>query len=254
MARLPHVLLCLLLALPAGLQAQAVLLLATGDTTLNTLTENTLTGAGFSVTVRSPYVEFGAGELAGIEAVVLLPNFDWIGDMPLASQAALVDFVEAGGGLITGEWTVWKTGTGTFAELADILPVVATSSYTYGSPVTYTQATADAVINAGLPAAFSFPGDSFLGVETYFTAKPGATVFYTSTGAAGGAGVVGWEVGNGRVLQFSTVLGPQQLADPNYSVLLANTVQWVAVPEPSAWLLLLTGLACVAVLGRRSLR
>lgn len=228
------------------LPAQTVLLLSTGNSTLDTSTATVLQNAGFTVNVGSPYHSVAATEFAGIDVVLLFPNANWsAGDMPSTAQTALVDFLQYGGGLITTEWTNWKVGAGSFQILEAALPVVSTTQYTGGTTITYTQVEADAVLNANLPGSFAFTADNFAGVESYFTAKNGATVLYSSSGGANGAGIVGWEYGSGRVLQISTTVGSNQLADPHFSLLLQNSVQWAAVPEPSTWLLLLTGLAAV---------
>jgi hypothetical protein len=39
---------------------------------------------------------------------------------------------------------------------------------------------------------------------------------------------VGWRIGAGHVLQFSTTVGPIALADPSYGRLVANAVAWAA--------------------------
>ncbi len=237
--------LCVLLALltPAVLPGQTVLLLSTGNATLDTQTKGVLETGGASVVVGSQFAAFSATELTGIDVVLLFPNNNWnSGDMSLTAQTSLVNFVGAGGGLVTAEWTNWKVGSNNFVNLGPILPVVSTTQYTGGSTIAYSQATANATLNAGLPASFTFSGDNFAGVESFFTAKPGASVFYTSTGGAGGAGLVGWEYGAGRALQFSTTMGPLGLADTHLSRLFQNSVQWAAVPEPSTYLLMLVGL------------
>jgi len=63
--------------------------------------------------------------------------------------------------------------------------------------------------------------------------------------------VIGWDIGLGRVLQISTTVGPNQLADPNFSQFFNNSVTFVAVPEPSTWLLLLSGLGLILISSRR---
>lgn len=237
------------------LSAQTVLLLSTGNSTLNASTASGLQNAGFTVTVGSPYHTVTATEFAGIDVVLLFPNANWsAGDMPTTTQTELLAFISNGGGLITAEWTNWKVGAGYLQTLAPALPVVSTTQYTGGSTITYTQVSADAVLNDGLPASFAFTPDNFAGVESLFAAKSGATVLYSSSGGANGAGIVGWDYGSGRVLQISTTVGSNQLADPHFSLLLQNSVQWAAVPEPSTWLLLLTGLAVLCVGMRRRLR
>ncbi len=102
-----------------------------------------------------------------------------------------------------------------------------------------------------MPASFSFVGDNFSGVESVFTAKSGATVYYSGSGGAGGAGVVGWSYGSGRVLQLSTTIGSGQLGTTAYAQLLGNSVNFVSVPEPSTWALLGGGLLLVVLLRSR---
>lgn len=236
----------------AALSAQTVLLLSTGNSTLDTQTAAVVSNGGFSVTVGSAYHSVSESEFVGVDVVLLFPNANWsAGDMPANVQTALLTFISHGGGLVTSEWTNWKVGAGSFQTLAAALPVVATTQYTGGNSITYTESATDPVLNAGLPASFAFTADNFAGVESYFTAKNGALTLYTSSGGANGAGVVGWDYGSGRVLQISTTVGSYQLADANFSVLLQNSVQWAAVPEPSTWFLLLTGLAAILLVCRR---
>lgn len=248
---------CLLLfaLTPVFAWAQSVLLLSTGDSSLDSQTKAVVEAGGFTVTVGSPYTSFTGAELSGINVVLLLPNYNWAaGDMPLAGQTALANFVSAGGGLITSEWTNWKVGSGSFSTLSTALPVVATTQYTGGGAITYTALSSNAALNAGLGASFSFTGDNFAGVESYFTPKSGATAYFSSSGGAGGAGLVGWSYGSGRVLQFSTVMGPSELADSNYATLMRNAVTWTAVPEPSICSLLAVGLGVLCWLARAQRR
>ena len=219
---------------------------------MDTQTQTVLQNGGFTVTVGRQFNSFSATELTGMDVVLLMPNNNWnSGDMSLAAQTALINFVNAGGGLITSEWTNGKVASGSFATLEPILPVVSTTQYTGGSTITYNLSATDGVLNAGLPSTFSFMGDNFAGVESLFAAKNGATTYYSSSGGAGGAGVIGWDVGLGRVLQISTTVGPNQLADPNFSHFFNNSVTFVAVPEPSTWLLLLSGLGLILISSRR---
>lgn len=234
----------LVLLLPARIAAATVLLLSTSNSSLDSLTKSVLEGQGHNVIVATQYVSFTSELLSSVNVVMLLPNLNWAsGDMPLGGQSALVTFVNNGGGLITSEWTNWKVGSNSFATLNPILPVVPTTRYTGGSALIYTLAAFDPVLAAGLPSSFGFTADNFSGVESYFEPRAGATTFYTSSGGAGGAGVIGWSVGAGRVLQFSTVMGPNELGNADYARLVSNSVNWTAVPEPSTVALLLTGLA-----------
>lgn len=230
--------------------AVVVLILSSGDTALDTAAQNVFTSAGHTVTVGPQYTAFTGTQLSGVQSVLFLANANWsAGDMPLAGQTALVNFVTSGGGLVTGEWVNWKIGAGSLTTLSSIMPVTASTQYTGGSAITYTLAQADPALNAGLATSFTFPGDNFSGVESYFTAKSGATAYYSSSGGAGGAGVVGWKFNSGRVLQFSTTIGSGQLANASFAQLLNNSVSFVAVPEPSTMALMIWGGLAGAGLG-----
>ncbi len=248
-----HLLLLAWLAfLPRTALAVVVLILSSGNGSLDTAAQNVFTSAGHTAVIGPQYTAFTGSGLSGVGAVLFLANANWsAGDMPLAGQTALVNFVSNGGGLITGEWVNWKVGVGSLTTLAPILPVAVSSQWTTGGNITYTQVTPDAVLSAGLPSAFTFVGDSFDGVESLFAAKSGATVYYSSSGGAGGGGVVGWSHGSGRVLQVSTTIGAGQLGTAAYAQLLGNAASFVAVPEPATWALLGAGLLLVALRRRR---
>lgn len=205
-----------------------VLMTSTTDPVLDQLTQATLQAFGHQVDVGPAYFAFtDAVDLSNYTVVLLIPSYDWFdGDMPLSGQGLLLDFVSSGGGLVTAEWTVWLTGAGSFETLADAIPVVPTLAYSFGTEITYTALTDDLTLNAGLPEQFTFRVDDDEGTETLLEPKPEATVFFGSTGAAGGAGVIGWTYGLGRVLSFSTIMGPGELQDPNYSQLVSNALDW----------------------------
>src|SRR5215813_6073719 len=97
-----------LFPLPAS--AHNVLVLSTGLPALDARFQTVLEAHGHIVTIGRPFPEFSGGDLRGKDVVLLLPNYNWLtGDMPLAGQTALVDFVTAGGGLLTSEWTVYMS-------------------------------------------------------------------------------------------------------------------------------------------------
>jgi hypothetical protein len=224
--------------------AESVLILSSGFSALDNQLAMLLGDAGHSVTVGTQYVSFIGADLGGKNVALLLTNYNWpAGNMPEAGQEALVNFVSSGGGLITTEWTVWKWASkggtypfsGSFARLGELFPVEKNDNYGYSSTLTYTQAASDPTLNSELPASFTFPTDDIEGTEAYFVPRPAATVFYSSTGsrivddistAMNGAGVVGWRVGAGHVLQLSTVMGPKELGDPSYRRLVTNAVNW----------------------------
>jgi hypothetical protein len=235
--------------------AGSVFLFSTGDASLDALTKRALEGYGHTVDLGPQYVSFnGSRSLEGYSTVLLVPSVNWFsGDMPVAGQIALKNFVTTGGGLVTGEWLVWKNAAERdFQTLFPAIPVISNSAYRSSFRATYTSLVDDQILNRGVPGQFTFRADDIDGgSETLFRAKAGATAFYGSDYGVGGQGLIGWDYGEGRVLSFSTVLGPLELQDSAYSRLLSNAVDWSAsgpgaVPEPSA--VVLFGLGALGVM------
>jgi hypothetical protein len=213
--------------------AAVVLATSTGDPTLDQKVQATLQAYGHTVDTGPPFTQFdNSVDLSGYDAVLLLVNVNWqTDDMPASGQQALLNFVSAGGGLVTGEWTVWLTHDNfEFTILADALPVVPTTTFSSGLRMSYKVQTPDAILNAGLPSKFGFAADNISGTETFFQPRVGATVFYISRGSANGDGVIGWDYGNGSVLSFSTIIGTKELSNADYSRLVSNAIDWVTRP------------------------
>jgi para-nitrobenzyl esterase len=215
-----------LLSTPA--LADRVLILSTGSSSLDGKVQTVLESYGHTVTIGNQFTDFTGAELAQQDVVILLPTLDsGDGNMPADGQSAIVNFVSEGGGLVTTEWTIWMSAYKSFQILKSALPVVSSETYSENrNPITYKELTEHPVINRDLPPSLTFNTDFFYGTETFFAPKPGATVFYTSAGGTGGAGLVGWQYRLGRVVQFSTLFGPNQLADSNAARLLVNAVSW----------------------------
>jgi hypothetical protein len=216
----------LMLSSPAP--GAVVYMLSSGNTGLDAQTETTLESYGHVVDIGVQYHQFdGSQSLAGYECVLFLNNANWgMGDMPAAGQTALVDFVESGGGLVTGEWVMWTVSTGYLTVLEPALAAATDGSWNYASPITYTVVQQEPTLNAGVASAFTFSADDFTGTEQNIWAKSGANTFYDSDNWD--AGVVGWDYGTGRTISFSTCIGLMELSDANYSRLLSNALTWSA--------------------------
>jgi len=224
--------------------ASSVLVTASGDATFDSSVVNMLTSYGHSVTLGPEWHTWdGSFDLVPFETVYLQTNYNWGHYMPLAGQSAFVDYVSGGGGLVTTEWLTFQMGTQvpyTMPILEAILPGKYSGTYRTAGPATYTRSTPHTVLNAGLPDSFSFEVTFVAGTETLINAKAGATVFYI--GDFSPAGLVGWSYGSGRVLSFSTVNADAQIADPNFSRLISNSVTFLAVPEPTTLIALAGGI------------
>jgi hypothetical protein len=257
--RYPWIALALVAFLGTRADASNVLVLSSGSNTLDTDVVNVLTGFGHSVSLGPEYTAFdNTVDLTGVDAIYFQNNANWTaGDIPLSGQNALLSYVNGGGGLVTSEWVLWNNAaSGRFATLATAFPSVSTASFNASSTATFAVNTVDPVVSAGLGSSFTFNLDSFSGTETNVSlVKAGATVFYDST-TSGALGLVGWDYGAGRVLNFSTVNGSAQVLDPNFGRLLSNSLTWasanaVVAPEPGTFALAGLGLIGLALSRRR---
>ncbi|MCS7209815.1 MAG: hypothetical protein NZ874_09615 [Fimbriimonadales bacterium] len=212
-------------ALLSGVLAADVLVIATGNPTYDNLIQQALSEAGHTATFVTQASFTGIPTNTQVVYIPGDPSVNWCiqGNV----QQAIVNWLNAGAnrGLVTTEWVVWCHGSS--GTLYSVLPVNYGGSYAYPTSLTYTQATADSVLNAGLPASFSFSGG---GGASRMTPKSGATVFYTDDYS--GNGVVGWELRSGaRVISISAVAYPLfggSLEDANFRRLLGNAVTWAA--------------------------
>ena len=234
-------LVCLLVCSSLLTPAAHIYVTASGHATLDDSLQQVLQSFGHSVTLGVPYYHLnGTQDLASMDVVYLQANhswgnswdYGWAGsEMPAAGQTALVNFVNQGGGLVTTEWLLWIIEQfGTFAILNPILPVNPTVVYDYLTVATFTQDVPKNEINAGLPGSFSAPLDYIDGTRTLVSVpRAGASSFYKMNG--GFIALAGWNVGNGRVLSFTTLNGQEQLANGNFRQLLSNTLTWAGAGQ-----------------------
>lgn len=205
-----------------------VLVLSSTNTALDDALKTMLEGYGHSVTIGPNYGVFdGSTDLDSFDAIYLQANAYWSADMPEPGQRQLINWVNCGGGLVTVEWTTWIIGTdATRLRFIDaIFPAARTANYTSTATETYTKVTDDSTLNAGLPDSFTFTTTNYSGTESYLNPRAGAVIYYDS--AMLDAGVLGWDYNMGRVLTFSTTVGTNEIADPNFSRLISNAVDWV---------------------------
>jgi hypothetical protein len=221
--------------------AASVFVLQGGSATCDGLLKNALEASGHAVTLGPNFWDFSGPIGVGDFDVVLIQGYPAsLAHIGPEGQTCLRDYVAAGGGLVTGEWVMWSS-----RFWPQILQEAFPADYSYvlrtTDTATYTQRTADFVLNAEMPASFTFPTTISDQSETQLTPKPWATIYYESDWPSGGVGVIGGQYGNGRVLSFSTLIAEGELSDANYRRLLGNAVTWAAVPEPSTLALLGVG-------------
>jgi hypothetical protein len=211
-------------------QGAHVYVMSSGQTTLDNAVSGALTSLGHTVTIGVAFTGFdGTQSLAGYDTVYFQANYNWqSGDMPLAGQQALVNWVNGGGRLVTSEWVVWKAGTSQLQTLEPILAGVSTSAYDSAATQTLGRQASDAAVDAGVPSSFTVALTSVSGTRTFMAAQTLATVYFADAGQAGVAALAGWRVGSGSVFSFNTVCADAQIADSNFSRLLSNVMSATA--------------------------
>ena len=222
----------------------SVLILADADVGATTAVADTLTDAGFQVTVRPApeYTWDGTNPaLDGFDAVIHLNGAGFDGTINDAGQQALSDFVAAGGGYIGAEWNgveytpmmsdlVLQTAGGPSYPTAQNCAVCDVSYQTVsgqeGHPVL-----------AGLSAGFSFTADGHdAGPQVAFETNPSTVLMRLPGGAPG---VLVRQFGNGKIVSFSfapnypfddagELRDPTTLKDTNIKRLYINAVRWVS--------------------------
>jgi hypothetical protein len=180
-----------------------------------------LTGAGYVVTqVIDDSVYDGSNPpLSGFDLVVLLDGPGVTTNMPTGGQAAIRDFVLAGGGMISTEWLAYEVANGNYSVLQPLIPL---TWVTYGEGLfTWSVATAHPV-TAGVSPSFNVSTAADLG-----TANSG-TVLVTSS--SGNPMVIVKQAGLGHVVHFScggNFNGFHPFIVPDMQRLLVNAANWM---------------------------
>ena len=159
------------------------------------------------------------------DVVVLLNGVDYSHLMSDVAMARLVQFVAAGGGLITTEWLTYYAYKN--AMLTDILPVVDTSDYDYDPETLRPSPTHP--LAAGLPDSLTTGPDwSWITLVPDTTAAKNAQV--AVTGDFGGPAVVTGTHGNGRTVSWGMAgtYDGDDIWTPGVEQLLTRIVTWAA--------------------------
>ncbi len=224
----------LTISLCAGAAASAgeVLVLSSANADVDAQLQTLFESQGHIVTIGPRYGLFDGANIGQYDVVLTMNSYSvGMGDMPLAGQEAVRDFVRAGGGLITGEWILWGNGSN-LPALHEVLPAAPSWGYRSANPITYSIVTADPILTSSLPDTFEFPTDVIDGgTEIGLHPKTGARVYFGSD-YAGGEGLVGRCSCQGRAVSFSTLISASEVADPEYAQLLLNAVDWVLQEVP----------------------
>src|SRR3954469_6963527 len=217
-----------------------VLLLSDADGAATTALGNSLTSAGFQVTVRPApeYTWDGTNPaLTGYALVIHLNGFTWSNALRAGGQSALTSFVQNGGGLIAAQWNGYEQTFGTQKGMPDLV-LQGTGANCGQCIITYgvVQGQSTHPVLAGIPPTFTFRADgNDAGAQISFARSP-STVLMQVPG--GQPAVLVREFGSGKIVSFSFTpnyglgnLGVT-LLDANIQRLYLNAAIWTTGFNP----------------------
>jgi MBG domain-containing protein/thrombospondin type 3 repeat protein len=235
-----------------GAVGPKVLILGDGEGTPTTALANSITQAGFEVTVRpSPENTWDGTNpaLDGYSAVVHLDGFTWNRSLPVASQSALSSFVQAGGGFIGAQWNGYENRSGGLRSMANLVLLGygggnGPEQDCFACDVTYSTVAGQEAhpVLRGLPRSFTFHADGHdAGPQFAFATDPSTVLMRVMAGSApGGPAVLARQYERGKVVNFSLapnyISGPTNvtLMDRNIQRLYINSLMWVTGWSPDS--------------------
>jgi hypothetical protein len=211
---------------------KTVLLIADDSASGTAVLGTALTAAGYSVTQTAvPSYQYTGSNpaLTGFGAVIVLAGgpqgTSYQTDMPAAGQTAIVNFVNAGNGVVFTEWAAYQVGNSRWQTLAPL--VLLTRTNAYSGQVTYgiDPAFAAHPVWAGLPATFTFASTSNVGIT-----KIAANVTRIAGSAQAIDAVAIRDAAVGRVVHLAHAgdYAPNGWTNTNIQKLIANATGWVA--------------------------
>lgn len=184
-----------------------------------------LTDAGMDVTVSTVYEYQWNGTNPSpndFDVVILLDGNTYGAGMPIAGQEALVNFVNAGGGLIMTEWIAYEAGNHT--AMKDLI-LYEPSQWNYAEGEETFTVAQEHPVTLGLPPSFSVPYHA----GNPGGVKPDATVLISGSMLPSAVAVK--QYGAGRVVEFAVAgnyTGSPFISSPDMQKLLINSVNWTA--------------------------
>jgi hypothetical protein len=211
---------------------KTVLLIADDSPTGSATLAAAITAAGYVVTQTAvpSYQYTGSNPSpAGFGAIVLLSGgplgSSFQTDMPAAGQTAIVNFVNAGNGLVLTEWAAYQVANNRWQTLAPLVLLNRTAAYS--GQVTYGVDAAFAAhpIWAGLPATFTIASTSNVGITKVAS---GVTRIAGSAQAIDAVAIR--DVPKGRVVEVAHAgnYAPNGWTNANMKLLMSNAVGWAA--------------------------
>ena len=279
--------LCMGLGFPAVPSARATAVYVTADYGYETALRTALAGWGYTLNPSGSAKtidQLTGSDLSGYDVLIMKstrehPGWSYDENEPThKSVAALAveDFLNNGGGVLASGWTVYSNAEK--GDPADFFPATGVDygygkvavDYGGGFHLRFVQATADSTLNDQLASDFEADITGYGYSGSFFTAQPGATVYYRTPNLTPAYYlndfyeennrdvVIGWDfngaAAGGRVLSYASLLDQKELDDPDFNQLVYNMVRWVdPIPEPNVLALVLFCAAGLIRYGRRVL-
>lgn len=158
--------------------------------------------AGMDAEFGGLYWEWDGSGLDDVSPFFFLTGYEYNETVADSVQEALVDFVSAGGGIMTTEWMLYETGGGYYDMITAMAPSLYDDDYDYYTE-TYTVAVPAHPIAQGLPASFATPDDAWSYSLTVADPTPSKQATVVITGSASGDAVVAGKYGLGRTVHWN---------------------------------------------------
>jgi hypothetical protein len=205
-----------------GSQPGAVLILDDDSTQVSA--SAILSAAGFDVTQGGHYWDYTGTNFSAYDLVILLDGYDYGNSVPDSVQQGLLDFVSAGGVLLTTEWLTYDDD---LSLILPALPLAYDGDYCDSGagtcPETYTKVATHA-ITAGLPASFVTPADWTYSYTSLNASSTSTNVKVLFTGSTSGDALAIGDRGSGHIIHWNMagVYGGADIWDSNTQKILTN--------------------------------
>lgn len=203
-------------------------ILILGDAGSEAAVGDILTNAGNTVTQGGHYKDYSATAFGDYDLVIVLDGVDYGYTMQAGVEQALLDYVSAGGTLLTTEWMAYS---GNLTLLLAALPLAYQDDYCDNGDgecnETYTRKTAH-TITGGVPASFATPADWTESVMAVNGASTSTNITVLYTGSIGGPALAVATRGSGRLVQWNmaTEYGGDRIWDVNTRKILTNIARY----------------------------
>ncbi len=236
----------------ASVVGPKVLILGDGEGTPTTALANSISLAGFQVTVRpSPENTWDGTNpaLDGYSAIVHLDGFTWNRSLSAAAQGTLSTFVQNGGGFIGAQWNGYENRSGGLGSMANLVLLGygggnGPEQDCFACDVSFSTVAGQEShpVLRGLPRSFTFHADGHdAGPQVSFAANPSTVLMRVLAGGLpAGPAVLVRQYGQGKVVNFSIapnyISGPTNvtLLDPNIQRLYINSLMWATGWSPDS--------------------